>query len=100
MDTSLDAALARIKADAPCAGAFARVIVWKDADGQVARLEFRGDLSVCSHPPLVWYDAAGNRLEVVPEEPVVPGSERARHFADVRARHTDGHTESGSVPLP
>jgi hypothetical protein len=96
----IDAALARIRADAPpCMGPFARVDVWRTtADGSVHRLYFHGDLQSCSHPPSVWYDATGARLEAVANEPVTDAN-RARYDA-IWARHTTGAEKAETRSLP
>lgn len=75
-----DDALARVCAS-PCAGDFASVTVFRDAEGRAARLVFDGDLEACSHPPRHYFDARGEETLVIAERPVAPGSEDAEALA-------------------
>jgi len=85
---ALASAMEHILADEPpCMGRFARVEVWRTPKGDVHRLFFHGDMQ-CSHPPSVWYDPSGSRLEVVAEEPVTEANRE--HYAAIWARHTTG----------
>lgn len=65
----------------PCAGEFAAVTVFRDADGRAARLVFDGDLEACSHPPRRYFDARGEETLVIAERPVTPGSDDAEALA-------------------
>ncbi len=97
-DPALAAALKHILADEPpCLGRFARVDVWRAPEGTVHRLFFHGDMQ-CSHPPSVWYDPSGSRLEVVAEEPVTDANRE--HYAGIWARHTSGAEKAETLHFP
>jgi len=53
-----------------CSGKLAWVQSWQDSGGQVRVYEYQGDLTVCSHPPRIYYDAQGAELGAMPEFPV------------------------------
>jgi|GEM_PF-3247164 len=55
-----------------CSGKMAWVQSWQDATGQVRVYEYQGDLSVCSHPPRIYYDAQGTELGANAEFPLDP----------------------------
>ena len=84
----------------PCTGKLARVLVWRDAKGRVGAFEVRGDIERCSHPPTLFYDAAGKQTGVIPMKPVTPGSPEAKGFLDTRAKATKGLKQVDSVRCP
>ncbi len=75
----------------PCAGPMARVRVFRDAEKKVGRLRFEGDLGTCSHPPHIYFDAAGKETLTVPERPVT-GPEDAAALAKQSAAQSEGLT--------
>jgi hypothetical protein len=94
--TPLDAAVARIVAsEPPCAGSRARIDVWRTPSGEVHRLYYHGDLMDCSHPPSIYFDAAGVELESVANEPVTDAT-RA-HYEALHARHQASATKAETL---
>lgn len=91
--------LAKICAKATCAGPFGRVEVLRKEGAIVGYLHF-GDLRRCSHPPAVYFDAAGEELGAIPEKPVAPGSDEARHFEAERVRLSRGGVAAESLSCP
>jgi hypothetical protein len=75
---------ARICREASCAGPFAKLELWRDASGGLGVVFFLGDLARCSHPPGIYFDAAGAVRWTVPMRPVVRGS--AEH-AELERKH-------------
>ncbi|MFO0744464.1 MAG: hypothetical protein U1F43_02175 [Myxococcota bacterium] len=69
-------------------GDFASVIVYRADEGEVSGYELRPDLTRVSHPPSTIYDARGNEILVIPEHPVVPGSDEALAIQKKRAAAT------------
>jgi hypothetical protein len=84
----------------PCAGRLARLTVFRNADGDIGRIRFDGDLDACSHPPRIYYDAKGTEMLAIPEEPVVAGSAEAKAFADRQAAQIAGLTEAQTLGCP
>lgn len=80
-----------------CAGPFARVAVFRDEAGAVAKLRFDGDLDRCSHPPRIYFDAEGNETLTVANEPVVAGSPEAEAFAAKQAAELEGLDEAETL---
>jgi hypothetical protein len=78
----------------PCAGSFAQVQVFRDAEGRVARLRYDGDLGSCSHPPRIYFDAAGEQTLAVAERPVEAGSAEAEDLAAKQAEQVEGLREA------
>lgn len=91
--------LAKICARATCAGPFGRVEVLRKEGVIVGYLHF-GDIRRCSHPPAMYFDAAGEEVGAIPEKPVVPGSDEARHFEAERVRLSRGGTAAESLRCP
>lgn len=87
------AAVRRICA-AECAGPLASFVVLRDAAGEARRVRFDGDLDRCSHPPRIYFDAEGNELLAIPEEPVEPGSARQKELDAKQAAMLDGLVEA------
>lgn len=85
---------------APCAGRFGRLTIFRDADGDVGRIRFDGDLDACSHPPRIYFDAKGTEVLAIPEEPVVAGSAEAKAFADSQAAQIAGLTQAETLGCP
>lgn len=85
---------------APCAGDFARIEVYRDDEGRVARLIFNGDLEDCSHPPQVYFDAAGEETATIPEEPIEPGSQRATELLAKRDAELEGLNKAETLACP
>lgn len=56
--------------EAPCAGTYSKVIVYRTPSGEPAIYLHAGDLQACSHPPYVYFDAEGNRVLNVAERPI------------------------------
>jgi hypothetical protein len=83
-----------------CAGPYATIAVFRDAQGVATRLRFDGDLQVCSHPPRVWYDAEGREVYAVGEFPVVAGSEEAKALIAEEEAAQAGTTEAESLRCP
>lgn len=50
----------------------ASVTPWLDSQGKPHAYEFRGDLSTCSHPPLIFFDSEGKEVLTIPEVPLNP----------------------------
>lgn len=53
-----------------CAGPGTKVTPWLNKKDDVKYYSFTGSLSVCSHPPQIFFDPDGNRKFVLPERPV------------------------------
>ncbi len=90
--------LARVCAS-PCAGPMARVHVYRDAEKNIGRLRFDGDLGTCSHPPQIYFDAAGAETLTVPERPVT-GPEDAAELDAKKAPQYDGVTLAETLRCP
>jgi hypothetical protein len=93
-------AIRKICKSAPCVGEFARLVVLRDADGNVGKIRFEGDLQSCSHPPWIYYDAAGVEVVTIPEEPVEPGSAREQELSAKQASALQGLTEAEELRCP
>ena len=68
----------------PCTGGFARVAVFRDSDGQVARLRYDGDIDSCSHPPRIYFDGEGTQTLHVAMRPVEAGSDEAKQAEQIQ----------------
>ena len=82
--------LAQICQKGTCAGTMATIVVWRDASGSPAVLQFHGGLDRCSHPSMVYYDRAGRELGSIPEQPAVPRSPEAKGFEATHQKLTAG----------
>lgn len=99
-DKPSEAAVRKICKTAPCVGQFARLVVLRDADGKVGKIRFEGDLQSCSHPPWIYFDAAGVEVVTIPEEPVEPGSPREQELSAKQASAMQGLTEAEELRCP
>lgn len=73
---------------APCSGPMSTIEVWRTSKAAVGVYYHHGDIQRCSHPPSVFFDAAGKQLDAIPMQPVEPGSAEAQRFQSIRERHT------------
>lgn len=92
--------LSRVCSTAPCAGPMSRIDVWRTRTGRVALYVHHGDISRCSHPPSVYFDALGKEVLTQAERPVAPGSADAKRFADEREAVTRDLVKAESPPCP
>lgn len=83
-------AIKAICAKAACAGPLSRVEVWRSDTGRVGVFAHFGDIGLCSHPPLIYFDRNGAELGGIPEQPVVKGSDEEREFTARREKMTAG----------
>jgi hypothetical protein len=95
-----DKIVRKICKKAPCAGEFARLVVLRDAAGEVGKIRFEGDLQSCSHPPWIYFDANGVEVLTIPEEPVEPGSARQQELDAKQAGAIQGLTEAEELRCP
>jgi len=80
-----------------CSGKLARVTVWRDANGDVGRYQYHGDINTCSSPPMYYFDAQGNMSQTVPLVPVAPGSPEAQRFQKMREGQLAGLTKAETI---
>jgi len=72
-----------------CAGPMASVTPWRDAQGKASIFEYRGDLRVCSHPPLVFFDAQAKAILTIPEVPLNPADPaQSARFKELHEKRT------------
>lgn len=64
-----NAAVLRKICEGTCSGRMAWIQEWRDAS-QARVYQYQGDLSTCSHPPQIFYDAGGKELGTIAEFPV------------------------------
>jgi hypothetical protein len=83
-----------------CATERSRITVFRAADGTAKRLRFDGDLERCSHPPRLYFDAAGRETLAIPEKPVTAGSAEAERFAAQQREEVDGLVEAETLGCP
>jgi hypothetical protein len=95
-----DAVVKKICKNAPCVGEFARLVVFRDAEGKVGKIRFEGDLQSCSHPPWIYFDADGVEVVTIPLEPVEPGSARQQELDAKQASALEGLTEAEELRCP
>jgi hypothetical protein len=74
--------------------------VLRDADGKVGKIRFEGDLQSCSHPPWIYFDAEGDEVVTIPEEPVEPGSPREQELTAKQESAMQGLTEAEELRCP
>jgi hypothetical protein len=83
----------------PCRGQFSRITTFS-RDGKPVVYRYEGDLSVCSHPPYIYYDApTGKQIYAVGNHPVSGPEESAKLKAELD-KVIGGLTESGSQLCP
>lgn len=92
--------LTRVCSTAPCAGPMSLIDVWRTRTGRVALYVHQGDISRCSHPPTVYFDALGKEVLTQAQRPVAPGSADAKRFADEREAVTRDLVKAESPPCP
>ena len=71
---------------ATCAGKLSRLRVFYTPAGRIHRYAHDGDITRCSHPPTMVYDAEGKEVGGISLEPIQPGSERAKEIEALHAR--------------
>jgi hypothetical protein len=76
-----------------CADDLAQLVTYRDANGAIAIVTVQGSPARCSHPPLRFLGPDGTERAVIPLKPVVPGSEEAKQFDEIRAKQLDGLTK-------
>jgi hypothetical protein len=74
--------------------------VFRNAEGEAARIRFDGDREACSHPPRIYFDGAGNQSLAIPNEPVEAGSEAAKEFQRKQAAEVEGLVEAELLTCP
>lgn len=92
--------LTKLCSSALCNGPMASLRVFRNAEGEVARMRFDGDLEACSHPPRIYFDAEGVETLSIPNEPVEPGSEKATAYQRKQAAEVDGLVEAEALGCP
>jgi hypothetical protein len=80
-----------------CADEAAQLVTYRDASGAIAIVTVMGTPARCSEPPLRFLGPDGSERATIPLEPVVPGSERAKHFDAIRAQQLDGLTKAETM---
>jgi hypothetical protein len=55
-----------------CTGRLASITAWYNSEGKVDYYELSGDVSTCSHPPLILYDSKGREALTIPNQPIDP----------------------------
>ena len=85
--------LTKICAAGTCTGDFARIEIWRDAQGAIGRLIYDGDIDRCSHPPRSYYDRTGAETLTIPFEPVEPGSAKALEYERKQTEQLAGLTK-------
>src|SRR5262245_59453674 len=68
---------------ATCSGPMSTITVYRTASGEPAVYAHQGDLDVCSHPPLGYFDRNGKPLLAQGEHPV-ESDEEAEDYARAR----------------
>jgi hypothetical protein len=80
-----------------CADDLAQLVSYRDPKGAIAIVTVQGSPARCSHPPLRFLGPDGTERAVVPLKPVVPGSEEATQFDEIRAKQLDGLTKGETM---
>ena len=80
-----------------CADELAQLVTYRDATGAIAIVTVQGSPQRCSHPPLRFLGPDGHERAAIPMQPVVPGSEEAKRFDEIRAKQLDGLTKAETV---
>jgi hypothetical protein len=80
-----------------CADDLAELVTYRDAAGTIAVVTVQGSTARCSHPPLRFLGPDGSERAVIPLEPVVPGSDRAKHFDETRTQQVGGLTKAETI---
>jgi len=71
--------------------------LWRNEQGEIGRVLFKGDLMQCSHVMHVWYDTAGNELFSASDRPIGSVEEGARirqTLIDIKAGYAEAETLS------
>lgn len=55
-----------------CSGKMSWIQTWNDGERKTKVYQYQGDLTACSHPPQIFYEAGGQKLGFFPEFPVNP----------------------------
>jgi len=95
-ETADRALYARICSATPCGGTFGQLQLFRDKDGNLARILARGDFRVCSHPPAVYLDAKGVELESI-DDWLRIDNERVRTAEQFHERMTAGLTRAEEI---
>lgn len=74
--------------EAECSDDLAQLVVYRDAHDQIGVVSVQGSPVRCSHPPLRYFGPDGIERATIPLVPVVPGSDEAKHYADIAAAQT------------
>jgi len=84
-----------------CTGGVASVVAWHNSAGKTGYYELSGDVSTCSHPPLILYDAKGREVLTIPNQPVDPKKkEMVENFEKLHQKRKEllnGHTPSKPI---
>jgi len=86
----------RLCASTLCTGSFARIELFNDAQGRLARIRFIGDFRVCSHPPVIYFDRDGMSLATFDNRPL---ADKTMHDEATRAhaKMTEGLVAGGQA---
>lgn len=79
----------------PCGGEMSSITVYRDASGEVKRLlRLYGR---CSHNAAIYFDADGKETEIIPQEPVESGSQKAKQLQAKRDTQVAGLTKAETL---
>jgi hypothetical protein len=79
----------------PCGGEESSIRIYRDGAGTVKKLyRLYGP---CSHNPGIYFDPDGAQTEVIPEKPIVPGSDEAKEFEAKHDKQVGGLTHTDTI---
>jgi hypothetical protein len=73
-----------------CADDMAELVTYRDGRGAIAIVTVQGSPARCSHPPLRFLGPDGVERAVIPLEPVVPGSDKAKRYQAIHDEQVGG----------
>ncbi len=79
-----------------CLSSKPAITVYRDAEGQLSRIQSKGDRMQCSHVMTTWFDAAGERIVGLSDR---PGAGTEADIASFRSQ-SEGLVEAESLPCP
>jgi len=90
-----DAVRAKVCSAEPCGGEESSIRLYRDGGGTLKKLyRLYGP---CSHNPGIYFDPDGTQTEVIPEKPIVPGSDEAKEFEAKHDKQVGGLTHTDTI---
>jgi hypothetical protein len=93
-----DAVRDRVCKAEPCGGGRSSIDLYRDGNGTLKKLyRLYGP---CSHNPGIYFDPDGTQTEIIPEQPIEPGSDEAKAFQAKHDKQVGGLTKAETVRCP